>query len=92
MTYDPSQSDEAPTEGVLVIPFHQLSSEALEGIIDDFVCREGTEYGWQDYSLEQKREQVLKQLQSGQASLLFDPIQQSCHIVLTDQLKKMTDQ
>lgn len=91
MTFDPSQQDDAPAEGVLAIPYEQLSTEALQGIIDDFVCREGTEYGWQEYSLEQKRQQVLQQLQSGKATLLFDPIQQSCHIALTDELKTITN-
>jgi len=67
-------------ERELEIPAHALSPAALLGVIDDFVLREGTEYGASDVSLEQKRAQVLAQLRAGTARVLFDRETQTCTI------------
>lgn len=55
------------------IPPAQLSAEALRGVIESFVLREGTDYGEREFSLEQKVAQVRAQLERGQARILFDP-------------------
>ena len=57
----------------IVIPHGELSAEALRGVIESFVLREGTDYGERAYSLEQKVAQVRAQLERGQARILFDP-------------------
>ena len=57
----------------LEIPPEALSSEALRGVIESFVLREGTEYGAREYSLEEKCAQVLAQLKRGEARILYDP-------------------
>lgn len=64
------------------IPLDALSLEALQGVIDDFVLREGTDYGPAEYTLERKRAQVLDQLKSGRARLMFDPSTETCTIDL----------
>lgn len=84
----PSYMDDAPEQGVIAIPYQQLSADALDAILEDFVGREGTDYGDYSYSLADKKNQVLAQLQSGQATLLFDPVQQTCHIEMTQVLKQ----
>ena len=55
------------------IPHAELSAEALRGVIESFVLREGTDYGEREHSLEQKVAQVRAQLERGQARILFDP-------------------
>jgi uncharacterized protein YheU (UPF0270 family) len=55
------------------IPHGELSAEALLGVIESFVLREGTDYGEREHSLEQKVAQVRAQLERGQARILFDP-------------------
>ena len=62
----------------------QLSEEALLGIIEEYITREGTDYGLQDFSLEQKVSQVKQQLSSGRAVILFDPVTESCSIYLKE--------
>lgn len=66
----------------LIIPYTELSAEALQGVIESFVLREGTEYGTQDVSLEQKVAQVLRQLERQEATILFDPYTETIDIVL----------
>ena len=66
------------------IPYTELSEEALLGVIQEFVLREGTDYGPQDYTLEQKIEQVRAQLQSGRIRLTFDDETQTCNLERVD--------
>ena len=54
------------------IPIESLSAEALQGVIDEFIQREGTDYGAVEATLERKRRDVLSQLESGKAKLVFD--------------------
>jgi uncharacterized protein YheU (UPF0270 family) len=65
----------------MIIPYTQLSSEALKGIIEEFVLREGTEYGDTDISLETKVTQVRRQLERGDAAVAFDAESDTCSIV-----------
>ena len=60
-------------EAPIVIPAGELSAQALHGLIESFVLREGTDYGEREHSLEQKVAQVRAQLERGQARILFDP-------------------
>jgi len=55
------------------IPWQELSSEALEGLIDAFVLREGTDYGESAPSLASKRLAVQQQLDSGDAVIVYHP-------------------
>ena len=38
------------------IPHRQLSDEALLGVIEEYISREGTDYGHREYSFEEKIE------------------------------------
>ena len=62
------------------IPVASLSSEALRGVVQAFVLREGTDYGHRDYSLEEKCRAVERQLKNGRAEIWFDPGSQSTEI------------
>ena len=67
----------------VVIPHRELSSEALRGVMESFVLREGTDYGEREVSLEQKVAQVLRQLERGEAQIIFDATLQSIDIVVS---------
>ncbi len=62
------------------IPFQHLSAEALVGIIEEFVSREGTDYGDFTFTLQDKVEQVKSQLKKGQVRILYDDGANTCHI------------
>lgn len=55
------------------VPRHSLSAEALRGVVEAFVLREGTDYGHRDFSLEEKCLAVERQLAAGEAEIWFDP-------------------
>ena len=64
------------------IPPEKLSEEALIGVIDEFITREGTDYGHEETSPDAKRSQVRAQLHRGDALLLFDPKTETINIIL----------
>ncbi len=67
-------------EGV-EIPHDRLPPETLRRLIEEFVSREGTDYGHGDYDLAGKVRQVMGQLERGEAAVAFDPRMQSATIV-----------
>lgn len=58
-----------------------LSPEALRGLVEEFVSREGTDYGHVDRSLESKVADVYRQLETGEATIVFDLDSESASIV-----------
>ena len=70
-----------PAEPIFV-PFTELSEDALRGVLESFVLREGTEYGERDVSLDQKVAQVTRQLQRGEAQIVFDPESETIDVVV----------
>lgn len=60
--------DEAP----IVVPHRELSAAALRGVVESFVLREGTDYGEREFTFEQKVAQVMRQLEDGEARVVFD--------------------
>ena len=63
------------------IPWRSLSPDGLTGVIEEFVSREGTEYGLEDFGLEEKVRQVMCQLERGDVVITFDDKEQTCSIV-----------
>ena len=63
------------------IPYTELSGDALRGVIEEFVSREGTEYGQREYTLEDTIKRVVRQLESGEVKLFFDEQSQTCNLV-----------
>jgi hypothetical protein len=66
----------------VVVPHGELSEEALRGVIESFVLREGTDYGERDVSHDDKVADVMRQLERGEAGILFDPLDSSVTIVV----------
>ena len=80
---DPVKELATPTEHHVEIPHRELSGEALRGVVESFVLREGTDYGQRDYSLEEKIAAVMRQLDRGEAVIVFDPETGTVSIVVS---------
>ncbi len=72
-------------QGGIEIPVAELSTDALRGIVEEFVTRDGTDYGASETAVDTKVAQVMAQLLSGQAHLLFHPASETTNIVGADQ-------
>jgi uncharacterized protein YheU (UPF0270 family) len=66
----------------IVVPAAELSPEALTGVIESFVLREGTDYGERDVPFETKVLQVRRQLERREAEIVYDPQSESIAIVM----------
>ncbi|MBF0380955.1 MAG: YheU family protein, partial [Magnetococcales bacterium] len=53
------------------IPPGQLSHQALEGIVEEFITREGTEYGLVEKTLENKIAEVMAQIKAGKVVIRY---------------------
>jgi uncharacterized protein YheU (UPF0270 family) len=62
-----------PVPDRIEVPHAQLSPEALRGVIESYVLREGTDYGAREYTLDEKVQHVMLQLQRGDAMIVFEP-------------------
>ena len=69
----------------MMIPHRMLSPDALRGVIEAFITREGTDYGLHEVPLATKVAQVRHQLDAGTAVLVYDEATESCTIQPTQQ-------
>jgi uncharacterized protein len=76
---------------IVVIPVNRLDSDVLQRVIEEFVLREGTDYGEIEVSRKTKTGQVRKKLEKGLAVLVFDNETETINILRADDpaLKKM---
>ena len=74
-----------PTEPTATeVPAGALSPDVLRALIEEFVTRDGTDYGERERSIEEKVADVRRQLERGEACIVFDPEAESVNIVPTD--------
>ena len=66
------------------IPVNKLSPEALRGVIEEFISRDGTDYGEIDASPETNFRQVKYKLGNGLAVLIFDDETETTNIFLAN--------
>lgn len=71
---------------VISIPHQSLSADALKALIEEFVTRHGTDYGLHEKSLQDKVDDVMRRLESGEASVVFDPKTETANIVMSDSI------
>lgn len=65
----------------MIIPHQQLAPATLQALVEEFVTRDGTDYGHAEVDMAQKAQQVIRQLERGAAVILFDTVTESCTIV-----------
>ncbi|AUG99148.1 YheU family protein [Pectobacteriaceae bacterium CE70] len=70
----------------MIIPWQQLDPETLENLIESFVLREGTDYGEHERTLEQKVADVRRQLEHGEAVLVWSELHETINVMPRSQL------
>jgi uncharacterized protein YheU (UPF0270 family) len=73
---DPPES-EKPVE----IPYRKLAPATLRALVEEFITREGTDYGLEEKTLEEKVADVMKQLERGEAKIVFELETETANIV-----------
>jgi uncharacterized protein len=63
------------------VPPESLSRDALHALVEEFVTRDGTDYGAVERNLDAKVAEVLRQLGRGEVRIVFDPDSETTTIV-----------
>lgn len=70
----------------MVIPHEELQADTLYALIEEFVTRDGAVQGHSDTPLAAKMQAVLGQLETGKVVIVFDEENETCTVVLKEQL------
>jgi hypothetical protein len=65
----------------MIIPFDSIDEETLQSLVESFVLREGTDYGEVEISLQEKVEQIIEQLRSGDIVVEYSEEHESVNII-----------
>jgi len=68
------------------IPYQSLEKQTLEELIKDIVTRDGTDYGVEETSTEQKITSVMSALKTGKALLYWDTETESISLHTQDDM------
>ncbi len=63
------------------VPHTSLTSDALRRLAEEFVTRDGTDYGRVEKTLDDKVAALLRQLERGDAVIVYDGRSQTINIV-----------
>lgn len=71
----------------MIVPIESISAQALEGLIEEFVTRDGTDYGYDETPLTSRVEQIKKKLKNKEIVVLFNEATDEVNLVLSERLK-----
>jgi uncharacterized protein YheU (UPF0270 family) len=83
--HDHDGDDEAQ-DRYLVLDPKDLSADSMRGLVEEFVSRDGTDYGSLEKTLDQKVDAVMRQLEVGEVCIVFDREEQRANLVLARDL------
>ncbi|MFT5576242.1 MAG: hypothetical protein ACI89D_001763 [Bermanella sp.] len=72
------------TADMLEIPWQKLSTEALDGLLEEMVTRDGTDYGEVELSMEDKAASLRLALVEKRAAIAFAPDTETWSIIPRD--------
>jgi hypothetical protein len=73
-------------EQAVEVPYKDLHAETLRALAEDFVTRDGTDYGAVEKTLEQKVAALMRQLERGEAKIFYESDSETINIVATREL------
>ncbi|MEQ3636739.1 YheU family protein [Alcanivorax sp.] len=71
----------------MIVPWKDLPSDTLNNLLEEFVTRDGTDYGDTEISTATKVTQVRQQLKQEQVFVVFDDTTESVSVLSKEQLK-----
>lgn len=73
---------------MIEVPYKEISPDALQGLLEDFVTRQGYDTTDVESGLEDLTQQVRQQLVKGELSIVFDPVTESVTILTKQEYRK----
>ena len=75
----------------IIVPWKDLPPDTLTNLIEEFVTRDGTDYGDQEIPTATKVEQVRNQLKKQEAFVVFDEVTESVSVMGKEQTRDVID-
>ena len=75
----------------IIVPWKDLPTDTLTNLIEEFVTRDGTDYGDQEIPTATKVEQVRNQLKKQEAFVVFDEVTESVSVMGKEQTRDVID-
>ncbi|UTF61384.1 YheU family protein [Gilvimarinus sp. DA14] len=73
----------------MIIPYQHLPQSTLQALLEEFITREGTDYGEREIDLATKVAQLLEQLKRGEVVIVFDPALETTSLVAKREAEAM---
>ncbi len=68
-------------EQLIEIPWQELTPDVLHALVEEFVTRDGTDYGVEEIDTERKIQQVITGIKNKRWVIVFDANMEQCNIV-----------
>ena len=63
------------------VPYKRLKKDVLDSLIEEFICREATDYGEEELLFEEKKKRLLKALQEKKVKIYFEAKNETINFV-----------
>ena len=83
-----NDNNEKNREEYILIPVGELSESTLEALLEEFILREGTDYGAVEHSLEEKKKRLSKQVAAGDVLILYSGLTQNTTLMTKRDFEK----
>jgi uncharacterized protein YheU (UPF0270 family) len=75
----------------MLVPWDQVNQETLTSLLEEFVTRDGTDYGEQEMSVGSRVAQAMSRLKSGEVVIWFDAVTESVTLMTKDDAKRAAE-
>ena len=70
----------------MIVPWQQIDADSLDNLLQEYVTRDGTDYGEREVSLDTKVMQVRERLKKGDAVVWFDEATETVNILPREEI------
>ena len=70
----------------MIIPWQEIPADSLQNLIEEFVSRDGTDYGVQETPLSTRVEQVRKKIEKGTVVIWYDDVTETISLFHQDNI------
>lgn len=78
-------------ENLIEVPWDQIAADTLQALVEEFVTRDGTDYGEYEIALSSKVSQVVKGIKNKEYVIVYDQEMDSVQIVTAADWRKPGD-
>ena len=65
----------------VLVPYQQLAHDTLTAVLEEFISREGTDYGLQEVPFERQLEKAQAEIKNGDVLIVFDLHENNCQLM-----------